>query len=192
MSRRNAAALLISRGTGREIEVFLGERATELRFFGGYHALPGGTIDDGDGDAELDPAGTMQACARRELFEETGLLWPGATGNPDELGALRQAMLARERQPQASGPRWDDFTADIAFEPMRELCRIETPPFAPVRYDTVFFHVPLARCAGGTAAGERRQGVVVPAVPVHGPGGAGLQPTPLPPTLLLPKAFAPT
>jgi glyoxylase-like metal-dependent hydrolase (beta-lactamase superfamily II) len=35
--------------------------------------------------------------------------------------------------------------------PLRALCRIETPPFAPVRYDTVFYHVPLEDCTAGTA-----------------------------------------
>ena len=35
MSRRTAAALMITRGEGRDLEVFLAERAEELRFFGG-------------------------------------------------------------------------------------------------------------------------------------------------------------
>ena len=48
MSRRTAAALLITRGEGQERTVFLAERAPELRFFGGYHALPGGTVGDED------------------------------------------------------------------------------------------------------------------------------------------------
>ena len=67
MGRRTAAALLITRGGGSETEVFLAERSAELRFFGGYHALPGGTLDDDD--LGVDEAARLQACARRELFE---------------------------------------------------------------------------------------------------------------------------
>ena len=35
MSRRNAAALLITKGEGKDLEILLCERAAELRFFGG-------------------------------------------------------------------------------------------------------------------------------------------------------------
>ena len=154
MGRRTAAALLITRGGGSETEVFLAERSAELRFFGGYHALPGGTLDDDD--LGVDEAARLQACARRELFEETGLCWPGLDGERAELDALRDAMLVRDGDAVAAAalPRWSDFTADVAFEPLRTLCRIETPPFAPVRYDTVFVHVPLERCGAGTGDGE--------------------------------------
>ena len=75
MSRRTATALLLTRGQGSERTVFLVERSPDLRFFGGYWALPGGTV--GDEDLKLgggDEAAVMQACAHRELFEETGLV----------------------------------------------------------------------------------------------------------------------
>jgi glyoxylase-like metal-dependent hydrolase (beta-lactamase superfamily II)/8-oxo-dGTP pyrophosphatase MutT (NUDIX family) len=151
MSRRTAAALLITRGAGTGLEVFLGDRSPELRFFGGYEALPGGTVDDVDRRA--DEGSTLRACAERELFEETGLLWSPARARRDELVALRMHMLQHERAdrpaPPPRGPRWADLVFD-AGPPLRALCRIETPPFAPVRYDTVFYHVPLERCTPGT------------------------------------------
>ncbi|MCA8974820.1 MAG: NUDIX domain-containing protein, partial [Planctomycetes bacterium] len=143
MSRRTAAALVITRGTGTEIEVFLGERSPELRFFGGYWAMPGGTVDEGDrGD---DEAATMQACARRELFEETGLSWGEPPSDRATLETVRRDMLRRDRkgaEQPTPAPSWAEVTAGRDTAPMRQLCRIETPPFAPVRYDTIFFHVP--------------------------------------------------
>lgn len=170
MSRRTAAALLITRGDGPDREVFLAERSPELRFFGGYWALPGGTIDAGD-RARGDEAAALAACAHRELFEETGLVrhaLPASRAGEDTLRELRERLLAAERaegDAEAASP-WAQLIAGVPEPPpLRELCRIETPPFAPVRYDTVFFHVAVEDCAAGTTvrrpdvwAGELRQG----------------------------------
>lgn len=68
MSRRNAAALLLTRGQGLSIEVFLVERSPLLRFFGGYLALPGGTLAPADGGAVTSESAAMQRCALRELL----------------------------------------------------------------------------------------------------------------------------
>lgn len=157
--RRTAAALLITRGEGLDRAVYLVERSPELRFFGGYWALPGGTLGDedrvaGDGDAAL------QACAHRELFEECGLVrhqLPAARTAGEMLGNLREQLLAHEtKDASPAGPSpWPTVIAGaVPPLPLRELCRIETPPFAPVRYDTAFFHVPLAECTAGTS-GQR-------------------------------------
>lgn len=161
MKRRTAAALLITRGAGADTEVFLAERSPELRFFGGYWALPGGTVDRADENAGGGEDAAVHNCARRELFEETGLLWQRLTAERGtaELRAIRAAMTARDAQD--GGPsRWAELSAELAGEPMRQLCRIETPPFAPVRYDTVFFHVPLERCGGHSDAGDPAPEVV--------------------------------
>ena len=171
MSRRTAAALLITRGEGPELKVFLCERAPELRFFGGYWALPGGTLADEDRVGNPDEATALQACAHRELFEETGLLrhtLPATRTSGEALRTARELLLSRERGPAAERPPspWPGLIAGVVPPlPMRELCRIETPPFAPVRYDTVFYHVPVEACTAGTAgpraevwAGELTQG----------------------------------
>jgi glyoxylase-like metal-dependent hydrolase (beta-lactamase superfamily II) len=156
MSRRTAAALLITRGEGAEREVFLVERSPELRFFGGYWALPGGTVDAEDGRAG-DRDAVLQACAHRELFEETGLLrhrLPPARTGGEALAALREQLLAFEAkdEPGAGLSPWPHVIHGCAPPPpLREICRIETPPFAPVRYDTAFYHVPLDSCTAGTA-----------------------------------------
>lgn len=167
MSRRTAAALLITRGEGEELEVYLCERSPELRFFGGYWALPGGTVDPADG---TDEATALQECAHRELFEEVGLLrhtLPATRTRGDHLRAVREQLLQQGRPEAAPGPSpWPGLLAGVPPPPLlRALCRIETPPFAPVRYDTVFFHVPLEACTAGTAgprpevwSGELQQG----------------------------------
>ena len=73
---------MITRGADHDRMVFLAQRAPELRFFGGYWAMPGGTLSNEDlgisaGSAPTsndDEATALQACAHRELFEELGLL----------------------------------------------------------------------------------------------------------------------
>ncbi len=165
MTRRLAAALLVTRGHGPSLELFLADRAPELRFFGGYAALPGGTVGPEDGDPAVDEAAALQACAWRELFEETGLLGHElavADRAPAALQRARTALLQREQEQRASTPAavhagdrspFAELVAAAAPPaPLRLLCRIETPPFAPVRFDTAFFHVPLDRCTAGTAA----------------------------------------
>ncbi|MCA8952318.1 MAG: MBL fold metallo-hydrolase [Planctomycetes bacterium] len=164
--RRSAAALLITRGSGEGVEVFLAERSRQLRFFGGYWALPGGTIDSDDGDGT--EAAAMQACGRRELFEETGLLWQRLRRAHDrnELATLRRTMVERDaprdgkRGGHGSPVGWRELERELDGAPLRELCRIETPPFVPVRYDTVFFHVPLEHCSAGS--GEHAEPEVWP------------------------------
>lgn len=165
MSRRTAAALMITRGTGTNVEVFLAERAPQLRFFGGYWAMPGGTIAAEDvaraerGDPS-DEARALQACAHRELFEETGLIRHRLDPARVERGALREQrrlLLEHERRgtTDCSVSPWQQLVAGASSPPsLRALCRIETPPFAPVRYDTVFYHVPVEGCTAGTAAAQ--------------------------------------
>src|SRR5688572_25489586 len=160
MSRRTATALLLTRGEGSDLSVFLVERSPELRFFGGYWALPGGTVGDEDratGAAGDTDAAALQACAHRELFEELGLvrhrLAPSRTAG-EALRGAREQLLAHEQKDAASrgASPWPALVAGSAPPPpLVELGRIETPPFAPVRYDTTFFHVPLDGCVAGTA-----------------------------------------
>ena len=100
--KRTAAAVLLTTADPADPQIYLVERSPELRFFGGYWALPGGTRgpEDGPDDSTSGDRAALLRCAVRELEEET---------------AVRVA------------------TGDLS-----EVCRIETPPFAPVRYDTLF------------------------------------------------------
>ncbi len=165
MSRRNAAALLITKGEGKDLEILLCERAAELRFFGGYWALPGGTLAPEDWEAigkepSADDSEALQACALRELFEETGLLrhvLPSERATTDAIETVRTALLQRESdaakkasKEATRSPFLDLVHGAAQPAPLVPLCRIETPAFSPVRYDTVFFHVPLSACTNST------------------------------------------
>lgn len=159
MTHRLAAALLLTRATAGGREVFLVERSPELRFFGGYHALPGGTLATADGEV-LDLDAALQQCALRELFEETGLLLHRLPPERRSAGALqeaRQQLLLSERPPNGEPPPPSPWPALVHGCPpvhLEQLCRILTPPFVPVRYDTAFFHVDLADCSAGTGGSD--------------------------------------
>lgn len=84
--QRIAAAVAITRAAqapARGTEIYLVERAPELRFFGGYWALPGGVLEAEDGatpdsiGAQLDDA--LVACAVREIQEEVAVDLPTAS-----------------------------------------------------------------------------------------------------------------
>lgn len=145
MSPRLSSAILLRRKKKSRDQVYLVERNPNLRFFGGYHALPGGVV----GPDELRATGSdrqeaVWRCALRELFEETGV-WAASdsTGlSPNERQELRQALLQSERS-GASVPDWEERAARILMSPFRELGWMTTPPFAPVRYETLFLDLEL-------------------------------------------------
>ena len=58
-----SSSLILLRFLGKEIETFMMKRNEKLTF-GGTFAFPGGKIDKNE---------LSQDCAKRELFEETGL-----------------------------------------------------------------------------------------------------------------------
>ncbi len=136
--------MLVTRSQRGSQEVFLVERSKELKFFGGYHSLPGGVLDPADGGAADSDDAPAERCALREVFEEIGILPSALAGSvsDEERRSLRHALLRGERG------GWDALLSRAA--PRRPLLigRITTPPFAPVRYDTNFYHLPLP-------AGER-------------------------------------
>jgi 8-oxo-dGTP pyrophosphatase MutT (NUDIX family) len=139
MSRGTAAALLITRGEGPDRAVFLVERSPELRFFGGYWALPGGTVGDEDRhDRQGDEAAALQPCAHRELFEETGLLrhrLPATHTSGDALRTLRERLIAHEAKDAApAGPSpWPSLLAGSAPPPRWRGSCVRPSASAPCR-----------------------------------------------------------
>jgi glyoxylase-like metal-dependent hydrolase (beta-lactamase superfamily II)/8-oxo-dGTP pyrophosphatase MutT (NUDIX family) len=67
---RQAATVILARGADPDPEVYLVLRSLSQRFFPGYWAFPGGTLEVGE---------TFEAAARRELAEETGVTLPKET-----------------------------------------------------------------------------------------------------------------
>lgn len=140
-AKRRAASVFLTRGRGPDVEVYLVERSKRLRFFGGYFACPGGVV--GDEDTVYDGERALRACAVRELFEETGvLLSPLSTRvEDDERDSLREAMTRRDPDLE----RWSHVLerAPSVLDGLESLGMLTTPEFAPVRYETAFYHAEL-------------------------------------------------
>ncbi len=146
---RASSAVLLTRSEGRE--VFLVERALELKFFGGYWACPGGVVDPADLDAVratergVPSRAELARCAARELFEETGVLLPELDSS-DALTPprteLRNQLLAED---SASWTRMlrHESGGFRGLESLEHVCTLTTPPFAPVRYRTEFWQLDL-------------------------------------------------
>lgn len=138
---RLAVSLAISRRS-QPGEVLLVERSKNLRFFGGFLAFPGGTLDGDDETVTVrgladETMSRFIVAGARELFEETGL-WLGRGGTSpalDQLRADRRRLLAEEIR---FGELLERNGQHLDGSELSELCRITTPPFAPVRYDTRF------------------------------------------------------
>jgi ribonuclease/clavin/mitogillin len=133
-------------------QVLLVERNPDLRFFGGYMAFPGGTLEGQDDNVPAENLRNVDdaeyrsfvAAAAREIFEEAGIwLAKGAA-------RLDQSRLERYRRRLLDGDvtfgtvlgETGHYVDGGDFVP---LCRITTPPFVPVRYDTWFLQCRLPK-----------------------------------------------
>lgn len=140
---RLSSAILLTRGAGDGLELYVVRRAKELRFFGGYWALPGGVIDAADHDGDPGARDAHRRCGLRELFEEVGVL-PRALRAllGAERDALRAGLLA-DGAPAARRMRALLDAAPWVLDELEEFGELTTPPFAPVRYQTRFLHLAL-------------------------------------------------
>lgn len=134
--------MLLTRGTGRAFEVYLVLRSRTMRFMGGFWAFPGGVAADSDGAAAGDEDATLRACALRELFEETLVLAPPLAMKGDRAAA-RGALLARDPAAVAGFRAALAAAGGAAAASLVPFACVTTPPFAPIRYATVFFHLEL-------------------------------------------------
>ena len=143
-----AAVILLRQDTdATNPEIFWVKRNYRLAFLGGFHAFPGGQIDDSDGAVDVRNApdkttSTMISGAARELFEELGVL---AAHGGDTLTKGQRASLLDDLNSQRLP--WPELLKhyglyldanDFAF-----AGRWVTPPFSPRRFDTWFF---LVKC----------------------------------------------
>jgi glyoxylase-like metal-dependent hydrolase (beta-lactamase superfamily II)/8-oxo-dGTP pyrophosphatase MutT (NUDIX family) len=137
---------LLARGS--EIpELFIVRRADKLRFFGGFHAFPGGKVHHSDAaislvtDAGSQPTAEKIVAAARELFEETGvLLGRRADGSFPASGSLleyiRRKLLAEEL---TFAQVLDRLELRVHADDFLPAGTAVTPAFAPTRFDTAFF-----------------------------------------------------
>lgn len=153
VARPRAAAVVILWRQGPDgTEVFWVRRGEPLRFAGGFHAFPGGKLEDADQavsvvnvaseDTEAPPAPAKRAAqvagAVRELFEETGVLLARGADRVSaaERREARRALLDGTATWPELLARWG-LTLDAAL--LTPAGRWITPPFVPVRFDTQFF-----------------------------------------------------
>jgi glyoxylase-like metal-dependent hydrolase (beta-lactamase superfamily II)/8-oxo-dGTP pyrophosphatase MutT (NUDIX family) len=153
---RGSAAVVLVRGHGMDLETFWVRRSDAVTFMPGFQAFIGGSVDAEDAVLPMEGATdagdrTLRACAIREAFEEAGVLvgLQGPLPAPALLDEARRALLAGEAAfhtlAAAHGWRFDA----TALEPAG---RWQTPPFASVRFDTLYF---AARVPDGQQASVR-------------------------------------
>ena len=157
---KDAAGLVLLRGSREQPEVLMGRRHKRASFLPDIYVFPGGRLDDSDRTPSGYPEKLHDALARqlavgnrrreampllraavRETFEETGLL----------LAADTHAREARDQPPV-----WQAFSAlgrRPAFETMDFVCRAITPVTSPKRFNTRFFLADGADM-GGTLLGD--------------------------------------
>ncbi|MFM8559724.1 MAG: NUDIX hydrolase, partial [bacterium] len=139
---RDAACVVLVRGEGPEREVYWGRRSDAVPFQPGFMAFPGGKVDAADAAFPVpavsdDFERAARVCAIREALEETGVLvgHDGAV-DADSLASAREDLLATRATLADVAPRhgWR-----LAPERLVFAGRWQTPVFAPVRFDTLFF-----------------------------------------------------
>lgn len=133
-----AASVLLARGPGSS-EVFVVRRSEQLRFFGGFHAFPGGKVSSTD--AELLPESPRKACAVRELFEETGVLLARSADGFLHPGSayLRFLRQALNEDRLTFGEILKQLGLKLRADDLTPIGHLITPPFAALRFDTAFF-----------------------------------------------------
>ena len=142
--KRLAVSLAVSR-RDRPDELLLVERSQKLRFFAGFLAFPGGTLDAEDASVPIrglhdDALTPFVAAGARELFEETGF-WLGRGGTPPSTARLREDRKRLLDEEVTLAALLERSGQHIDASDLTPLCKIMTPPFSPVRYDTWFLRV---------------------------------------------------
>ena len=140
-----AAVILVRQGTDeRDPEVYWIKRSHRLAFLGGFHAFPGGQLDESDREVVVencdDESGAMIACAAREVFEELGVLI--ASGAQSLTVGQRASLLDDLESRRMSWPELlKHYDLRLDATNWTFVGRWVTPPFSPRRFDTWFFLV---------------------------------------------------
>lgn len=159
-----AAVILIREDTNpNNPEVFWVKRSDKLAFLGGFHAFPGGQIDNDDASVEVRNApnpetSVMISGAARELFEELGVL--AARGGETLTKGQRVSLLDDLESGRMSWPALlEHYNLYLDGNDFTYVGRWVTPPFNARRFDTWFFlvncppkqepHVIAGELAGG-------------------------------------------
>lgn len=131
---RDAASLVLVRGSGDEVEVLMGRREPRSRFLPSVYVFPGGGLDRADWHAsvhsELRPAVARRLAAHTPADRARALAVAAVRETDEETG-----VAVGERRP-------NDFHPDLGR--LEYLGRAITPTTSAIRYHARFF---LARLA---------------------------------------------
>jgi len=140
---KDAASLVILRGTGPATEVLMGRRRDNARFMPGVYVFPGGGLEEQDTEIASVTGAThpLIATAMRETWEETDILIgrPPADAGPSET--VQNDFLSANREAGVSS-----MPAALTY-----FGRAITPADLPIRFDTRFF-----LCDAANVTGEAR------------------------------------
>jgi glyoxylase-like metal-dependent hydrolase (beta-lactamase superfamily II)/8-oxo-dGTP pyrophosphatase MutT (NUDIX family) len=141
-----AAVILLRHNTdSNDPEVFWVRRIDKLAFLGGFHAFPGGQVDQADAEAQVencadDETRAAISCAARELFEELGVLV--ARGGDLLTKGQRLSLLDDLESGRMSWPALlSHYDLHLDADDFAFAGRWVTPPFSARRFDTWFFLV---------------------------------------------------
>jgi len=146
---KDAAAVILLRPETdpADPEVFWVRRSEKLAFLGGFHAFPGGQLDEEDAVTRVENCAdadtrAMIACAARELFEELGVLV--ARGSERLTKGQLASLLDDLESGRMTFPQLlEHFELYLDANDFTFAGRWVTPPFSPRRFDTWFF---LVKC----------------------------------------------
>lgn len=137
-----AAVILLRQDASGEWLFFWARRAETTPFLGGFHAFPGGRMEDADADMPVADAtdadhAARVACAVREVFEEAAVLLAAARPMTHEDRLFHQSELMEKRLEWADFSRM--FELDVSARGFIPAGRWITPAGLPRRFDTSFF-----------------------------------------------------
>ena len=149
---RESAVVVLVRGEGEALETYWVRRSDAVAIQPGFMSFVGGKVDAEDAELELpgiaDGAERAAcACAIREALEEVGVLIalapevpaPSANSLADARARLLERRATFVELARENGWRFTPGALELAG-------RWQTPPFAPVRFDTLYV---LARVPHG-------------------------------------------
>lgn len=147
---KTSSVIVLSRGTGDDVEVLWSQRNHTMAFLGGFWAFAGGAVEDGDDGLPMQPAPpegfpapAFYGCAAREIFEEHGLLVTTEglrhVATDPALVPHREAVLRGEEFDGAL----EELGAAIDTDRFWPLARWITPEWFALRFDSEFFSIHL-------------------------------------------------
>jgi len=144
---KDAAAVILLRANTDPTnpEVYWVKRSDKLAFLGGFHAFPGGQLDETDSEVPVQNSpnpetSVMISGAARELFEELGIL--AARGGEQLTKGQRVSLLDDLESGRMTWPNLlTHYELYLDANDFTFVGRWVTPPFSPKRFDTWFFLV---------------------------------------------------